>query len=117
MEDIQKEIQEEMRRSRLDKTRLYDLLLKIVDRGVAGPPGPVGPMGPPGRCECKKCVGNIDASYPVNTTEAPKKVATEAPKKVATEAPKEVATTTTKKTTATKKKTTTKKADTPVASQ
>ena len=68
MESLRKEIQDEMKRTRLDKGRLYDLLLKIVDggvgggegvqgpagpRGPAGPAGPVGPMGPAGVCQCK----------------------------------------------------------------
>lgn len=51
MESLRKEIQDEMKRTRLDKDRLYDLLLKIVDSGVGGgvsAPGPVGPQGPAG---------------------------------------------------------------------
>ena len=70
MESLRKEIQDEMKRTRLDKGRLYDLLLKIVDAGVggeatagpagpagpvgpAGPQGAVGPAGPAGECKCK----------------------------------------------------------------
>tara|TARA_R110001583_G_scaffold105702_1_gene253693 strand:+ start:444 stop:776 length:333 start_codon:yes stop_codon:yes gene_type:complete len=53
---LRKEIEDEMQRTRLDKTRLYDLLLKIIDQGGSGagsqgppgPPGPTGPHGPPG---------------------------------------------------------------------
>ena len=30
---LRKEIEDEMQRTRLDKTRLYDLLLKIIDAG------------------------------------------------------------------------------------
>ena len=54
---LRKEIEDEMQRTRLDKGRLFDLLLKIVDQGgsggsggvgPAGPPGPTGPHGPPG---------------------------------------------------------------------
>ena len=57
MDSIRKEIEAELGRARLDKGRLYDLILKIVDSGVgggagspgpAGPPGPVGPAGPVG---------------------------------------------------------------------
>ena len=50
MESLRKEIQDEMKRTRLDKDRLYDLLLKIVDIGaIQGPAGPVGPEGPAGK--------------------------------------------------------------------
>ena len=57
---LRREIEDEMRRTRLDKARLYDLLLKIVDTSVggeasagpAGPRGPAGPQGPAGVCEC-----------------------------------------------------------------
>ena len=52
MDSIRKEIEAEIRRARLDKGRLYDLILKIVDSGAigggAGSPGPVGPQGPQG---------------------------------------------------------------------
>lgn len=76
MDSIRTEIEIEMKRSRIDKNRLYDLLLRIVDaggtggacgpkgadgadggpgprgeRGSEGPPGPkgeCGPEGPPG---------------------------------------------------------------------
>jgi len=50
MESLRKEIQDEMKRTRLDKDRLYDLLLKIVDIGATqGPAGPAGPEGPAGK--------------------------------------------------------------------
>ena len=52
MDSIRKEIEAEIRRARLDKGRLYDLILKIVDSGAigggAGSPGPAGPQGPEG---------------------------------------------------------------------
>ena len=56
MSSLRKEIEEEMARVRIDKTRLFDLLLKIVDKrggggessGPQGPPGPPGPAGPAG---------------------------------------------------------------------
>jgi hypothetical protein len=66
MESIRKEIEAEIRRARLDKGRLYDLILKIVDAsggavssGPVGPVGPVGPQGPVGAagvctCTCSK---------------------------------------------------------------
>lgn len=96
MESLRKEIQDEMKRTRLDKGRLYDLLLKIVDGGVGGgegvqgpagprgPAGPAGPAGPSGKCTKE------EAPAPTPVAEKPK------------------VSTATKKTT-TKKSTTTKK--------
>lgn len=74
MESLRKEIEQEMQRNRLDKTRLYQLLLKILDTsdvtsgpgtdgptgptgpvgrtGLTGPAGPAGPAGPVGVCTC-----------------------------------------------------------------
>ena len=87
MDSLRKEIQDEMNRTRLDKNRLYSLLLKIVDgsaegsepkegpQGPAGPQGPVGPQGPAGpagECKCE-----VKEAAP-----APKKVVTK--KKVTT---------------------------------
>ena len=67
MDSLRNEIEDELKRTRLDKTRLYNLLLKIVDSGGGtGPVGPAGPQGPVGlACECK-CVSK----------EAPKKTPT-----------------------------------------
>lgn len=82
MDSLRNEIEDELKRTRLDKTRLYNLLLKIVESGggtgpvgPAGPQGPQGPQGPEGpagpqgpegpACECK-CVSK----------EAPKKTPT-----------------------------------------
>ncbi len=48
MDSLRTEIENEMKRTRLDKCRLFDLLLKIVDASGAGSPGPVGPQGPAG---------------------------------------------------------------------
>jgi hypothetical protein len=48
MESIRKEIEAEIKRSRLDKGRLYELLLKIVDSGADGVQGPAGPKGADG---------------------------------------------------------------------
>ena len=70
MDSLRKEIQAEMTRSRLDKTRLYELMDKIVSAmesgtgregpsgprgpaGAAGPAGPAGPAGSDGVCTCK----------------------------------------------------------------
>lgn len=88
MDSIRKEIEDELKRTRLDKTRLYSLLLKIIDTpgmgesGPIGPRGPQGPQGPQGNtgpaCQCK-CV--TKASDPA--TKAPAKKAP-AKKKVAT---------------------------------
>ena len=55
MEALKDEIREEMNNVRVDKKKLYDLLLKMVDNCgggsasvVEGPPGPQGPEGPQG---------------------------------------------------------------------
>lgn len=52
MSSLREEIVQEMTQPRVDKTRLYALLLKIVDSGGGGgglgPMGPPGPAGPPG---------------------------------------------------------------------
>jgi len=96
MSSLRQEIEDELKRTRLDKTRLYELLLKIIDGGAgggsggvgpAGPAGPTGPHGPPGppgpagECKCK-CVSKAPAAAPAA---APAKKA--APKKkVATSA-------------------------------
>ena len=59
MSSLRQEIEQEMQSVRLDKTRLFSLLLKMVDSGVGvgggsggvgpqGPPGPPGPAGPHG---------------------------------------------------------------------
>ena len=88
METLRKEIEQEMMRVRIDKGRLFDLLLKIVDNcgaggsGSAGPTGPPGPAGPRGvqgvagpACECK-CVAKEVAE-----PEAPTKKAAPSTKK------------------------------------
>ena len=74
MDKLKKEIKDELSRPRLDKTRLYDLLFKIVneigstpaqveagprgergERGERGLPGTRGEKGEPGVCKCE-CV-------------------------------------------------------------
>jgi hypothetical protein len=96
MSSLRQEIEDELKRTRLDKTRLYELLLKIVDGGAggsggvgpAGPVGPTGPHGPPGppgpagECKCK-CVSKEAtpapaAKAPVKKAPVKKKVATSA---------------------------------------
>lgn len=54
MSSLREEIVQEMEHPRVDKNRMFALLLKIVDNagaggiGPMGPPGPVGPPGPQG---------------------------------------------------------------------
>ena len=88
MESLRKEIQDEMKRTRLDKDRLYNLLLKIVDGGVgggeavqgsagpAGPQGPAGPAGPAGECKCAKVETPAPAPVVPKNTTAKKTTAT-----------------------------------------
>lgn len=97
MSSIRADVLEEIKRSRFDKSRLYDIILRLMDeldvdtplkpgevvkrssRGGPGPQGPIGlrgPAGPPGPpgppCQCK-CVSS-EAPKPVSTPEAPKSV-------------------------------------------
>lgn len=78
MDSLRKEIEQEMKRARLDKGRLYDIILKLIDsssvggtatqgpQGPPGPPGPQGPQGPQGptnpKSESKEATPIIDAS-------------------------------------------------------
>src|SRR6056300_352244 len=96
MDALRKEIELEIKRTRLDKGRLYDLLLKIIDNvgtggaggagsqgpagpagprgatGAAGPQGPAGPAGPQGpACECK-----CSSPQPSEPVKAPAKTKT-----------------------------------------
>ena len=94
MSSLRQEIEDELKRTRLDKTRLYELLLKIVDGGAggsggvgpagpAGPTGPTGPHGPPGppgpagECKCA-CVSKKATPAPTAKAPVKKKVATSA---------------------------------------
>lgn len=91
MDSLKEELEQEMARSRVDKTTLYNTLLKMVEligegpgaatqpgpkgpKGDAGVPGPVGPAGPAGTCQCK-CVSVAEpvASPPKKTTATLKK--------------------------------------------
>lgn len=106
MDSLRNEIEVEIKRSRLDKGRLYDLLLKIINNittgsrgpagpagprgttgaiGPAGPQGPAGPEGPEGparecKCECK--ASTSQSSEPVKPPTKTKKAPTK--KKVVT---------------------------------
>ena len=68
MDSIRTEIETEIKRTRLDKTRLYSLLLKMIDNcggggtqgtGPAGPAGPTGPAGPAGPAGPKGATGPV----------------------------------------------------------
>ncbi len=97
MDTLRTEIVAELKRTRLDKTRLYSLLLRMMDAngtsgsvtpgsqgpqgstgargptGPAGPAGAVGPAGPAGpACECK-CAST---KAPAKKAPAKKKVVT-----------------------------------------
>lgn len=90
MDSIKEEIQQELKKTKIVKADLYNLLAKIADelvggngaegkqgpRGMPGEPGPAGPAGPPGECKCK---------CPSTTTPAaaPKKTAAKKPAKKA----------------------------------
>ena len=80
MDSIRKEIEAEIKRARLDKGRLYDLLLKIIDSGVGGGAGAQGPAGAPGASGVCKC------TCPCSKAAAPKeeKPNTTTPKKTTT---------------------------------
>ena len=53
MSSLRQEIEQEMQSVRIDKTRLFNLLLKMVDGcGGGGGAGGVGPQGPPGPTGC-----------------------------------------------------------------
>ena len=88
---LRKEIEDEMQRTRLDKTRLFDLLLKIVDQGGSGgkgsegPTGPTGPHGPPGP------QGPPGPSAPVDKKDAPEPAKKAAPEPAKKAAPKKKA--------------------------
>src|SRR6056300_377589 len=79
MESLRDEIQQEMRRTRLDKGRLYDLLLRIAESsagaGAEGPAGPQGPAGPAGECKCK-CTKEEPVKKTTTTTATKKKTTT-----------------------------------------
>ena len=71
---LRREIEDEMKRTRLDKDRLFNLLLKIVDAGVGGGEGVQGPAGPVGECKCK-CTAGATTTKKSTTTSTRKKAA------------------------------------------
>lgn len=98
MTTLREEIEAELKHVRLDKSALYNILLKIVDQGVgggssapglpgpAGPPGPPGPAGPAGPQGPPGAKGDSAATAPkvdatTSTEEKLKKKATNTPKK------------------------------------
>ena len=49
MSDIRLEIEREMQKSKLDKNRVWEIMLRLLDLGgVPGPKGIMGPQGPQG---------------------------------------------------------------------
>ena len=96
MTTLREEIEAELKHIRLDKSALYNILLKIVDQGVgggssapglpgpAGPPGPPGPAGPAGPQGPPGAKGDSAATAPkvdatTSTEEKLKKKATNTP--------------------------------------
>ena len=92
MTSLRQEIEHEITRVRLDKTKLYTLIGKILDQyelgamsgtggaggvGPAGPPGPAGPAGPAGPTGPRGLpAANVgDAPVAASPKAAPKKVA------------------------------------------
>lgn len=89
MNPLIKDIEDELKRTRLDKTRLYGLLTKIIENsgggsggsGPAGPAGPVGPAGPAGPTGpagpiATPVVAKKEATPPVTEATPAKKVVT-----------------------------------------
>ena len=88
MDSLRTEIETELKRTRLDKTRLYSLLLNIIDTcggsaqdaGPAGPAGPKGATGPACKCVSKESTTTAPAPAPapapVKKAPAKKKVVT-----------------------------------------
>ena len=94
MSTLRQEIETELKHTRIDKTKLYNILLKIIEQGGSdgpgsqGPPGPrgstgsqgpAGPPGPPGPPGTTVEVPKSDATTATDEKSAPKKKA--APKK------------------------------------
>ena len=89
MTSLRQEIEHEITRVRLDKTKLYTLLSKLLDQcelggaggaggvGPAGPAGPTGPAGPAGPAGPKglPAVNVGDAPVAASPKAAPKKAA------------------------------------------
>lgn len=85
MDSLRIEIEDELKRTRLDKTRLYSLLLKLIDncgtggaggvgpKGPAGPTGPTGPAGPQGSPGPSVAVDKKAAPTPTTAAPTPTK--------------------------------------------
>ena len=104
MNPLRKELEDELKRTRLDKTRLYDFLIKLVDGGVgvgggsgeagpAGPTGPAGPAGPRGAAGATGPAGSIGPAGPAGVSTSVKATPTPTPTKK-TVAPKKKGVTT-----------------------
>ena len=46
MSTLRQEIEAELKHTRIDKTKLYNILLKIIEQGGSDGPGSQGPPGP-----------------------------------------------------------------------
>ena len=73
MNPLRKELEDELKRTRLDKTRLYDFLIKLVDGGVgvgggSGEAGPTGPAGPRGAAGATGPAGSIGPAGPAGVS-------------------------------------------------
>lgn len=90
MESLRAEIEDEMKRTRLDKDRLYSLLLKIVDGGVGGGAAPAGPAGPQGPVGASGPVGPQGPAGPAGPAGQCKCTCTKTEPKVATTTKKTV---------------------------
>ena len=77
MNPLIKDIEDELKRTRLDKTRLYGLLTKIIENsgGGSGPAGPAGPAGPTGPI-ATPVVAKKEATPPVTEATPAKKLVT-----------------------------------------
>ena len=76
MEALKEEIRVEMNSVRVDKKKLYGIILKMVDSCgggagtvVEGPPGPQGPTGPAGPAGPVGPVGPVGPKSPTVTVE------------------------------------------------
>jgi hypothetical protein len=87
MEALKEEIRVEMNSVRIDKTKLYGILLKMVDNcgggtatvvegppGPQGPVGPTGPVGPVGPVGPKSPTVTVETQTPSSETKAKKVV-------------------------------------------
>ena len=98
MNPLRKELEDELKRTRLDKTRLYDFLIKLVDGGVgvgggSGEAGPAGPAGPRGAAGATGPAGSIGPAGPAGVSTSVKATPTPTPTKK-TVAPKKKGATT-----------------------